>query len=159
MTPHLEYAVYLLFQDVSHIPQSKKEVELICYIWHILIMDNPRYRPLVWIGSTKEDLRKFPAEVRSVMGYALHVAQSGSKHPDAKPLKGFKGAGVLEVVDDYDGDTYRAVYTVKLAGVVCALHAFQKKSKKGIAMPKADIDLIRARLRRAKELYKKGEKA
>jgi len=122
-------------------------------------MDNPRYRPLVWIGSTKEDLRKFPAEVRSVMGYALHVAQAGSKHPDAQPLKGFRGAGVLEVVDDYDGDTYRAVYTVKLAGVVCALHAFQKKSKKGIAMPKADIDLIRARLRRAKELYKKGEKA
>jgi phage-related protein len=107
-------------------------------------MDNPKYRPLVWIGSTKEDLRKFPAEVRSVMGYALHVAQSGSKHPDAKPL---------------NGDTYRAVYTVKLAGVVCALHAFQKKSKKGIAVPKADIDLIRARLRRAKELYKKGEKA
>lgn len=94
-------------------------------------MENPRYRPLVWIGSAKEDLRKFPAEVRSVMGYALHVAQSGSKHPDAKPLKGFKGAGVLEVVDDYDGDTYRAVYTVKLAGVVCALHAFQKKIKEG----------------------------
>jgi phage-related protein len=73
-------------------------------------------------------------------------------------FKGVQRAGVLEVVDDYAGDTYRAVYTVKLAGVVCALHAFQKKSKKGIAMPKADIDLIRARLKRAKELYKKGEK-
>jgi phage-related protein len=81
------------------------------------------------------------------------------KQASTKPLKEFKGAGVLEVVDDYEGDTYRAVYTVKLAGVVCALHAFQKKSKKGIAMPKADIDLIRARLKRAKELYKKGEKA
>ncbi len=67
-------------------------------------MDNPRYKELVWIGSTKEDLKEFPEQVRNVMGYALHVAQAGGKHPDAKPLKGFIGAGVLEVVEDYEGN-------------------------------------------------------
>lgn len=116
-------------------------------------MDNPKYKELVWIGSTKEDLKKFPAEVRNVMGYALHVAQAGGKHPDAKPLKGFKGAGVLEVVEDYEGNSYRTVYTVKFRGTVYALHAFQKKSRKGITTPKADIDLINARLKRAKEFH------
>src|SRR5574342_403503 len=89
----------------------------------------PSPKPLVWVGSCKEDLRAFPEEVRRVMGYALYLAQVGGKHPDAKPLRGFASAGVLEVVDDFDGDTYRAVYTVKLRGVVYALHAFQKKSK------------------------------
>ncbi|MCK4487977.1 MAG: type II toxin-antitoxin system RelE/ParE family toxin [Desulfobacterales bacterium] len=87
------------------------------------------------------------------MGYALHVAQAGGKHPDAKPLKGFKGAGVLEVVEDYEGNSYRTVYTVKFRGTVYALHAFQKKSRKGITTPKADIDLINARLKRAKEFH------
>lgn len=77
------------------------------------------------------------------------------KHPDAKPLKGFKGAGVLEIVENFDGDTYRAVYTVKFEGIVYVLHAFQKKSKQGIATPKQDIDLIESRLKRAKEHYKK----
>ena len=120
-------------------------------------MDNPKYKELVWIGSTKEDLKKFPAEVRNIMGYALYVAQAGGKHPDAKPLKGFKGAGVLEVVDNYKRNTYRMVYTVKLLGAIYALHAFQKKSKKGIATPKADIDLINARLKRAKEFHDKGD--
>ncbi len=91
------------------------------------------------------------------MGYALHVAQAGGKHPDAKPLKGFKGAGVLEVVDNYERNTYRMVYTVKLRGAIYALHAFPKKSKKGIATPKADIDLINARLKRAKEFHDKGD--
>lgn len=75
----------------------------------------------------------------------------GEKHADAKPLKGFKGSGVLEVCDDYNGDTYRAVYTVKFEGFVYALHAFQKKSKAGIATPKADLDLIKRRLRLAQE--------
>lgn len=120
-------------------------------------MDNPKYKGLVWIGSTKEDLKRFPAEVRNMMGYALYVAQAGGKHPDAKPLKGFKGAGVLEVVDNYERNTYRMVYTVKLRGAIYALHAFQKKSKKGIATPKADIDLINARLKRAKEFHDKGD--
>jgi phage-related protein len=89
------------------------------------------------------------------MGYGLYLAQTGGKHPDAKPLKGFGGAGVLEVVDDWDGDTYRAVYTVKLAGSVYVLHAFQKKATKGIATPKRDLDLIRNRLRQAEEHYRR----
>ena len=86
------------------------------------------------------------------MGYALYLAQIGDKHPSAKPLKGYVGAGVLEIVDNYDGDTYRTVYKVKLAGVVYVLHAFQKKSKKGIATPKKDIDLIKKRLKLAIEM-------
>ncbi|MCT7956619.1 type II toxin-antitoxin system RelE/ParE family toxin [Laspinema palackyanum] len=125
-------------------------------------------KPVEWVGSSLEDLKEFPEEVRQGVGedlkefpeevrqgvgYALYLAQCGEKHPSAKPLKGFKGAGVLEVVEDFDGDTYRAVYTLKLAGVVYVLHAFQKKSKKGIATPKQDIELIEARLKRAKEHY------
>jgi len=108
-------------------------------------------KPVVWIGSSLDDLRKFPSEVRDVVGYALYLAQTGNKHRDAKPLRGFGGAGVLEVVEDFDGDTYRAVYTVKFAGTVYVLHAFQKKSKQGIATPKQDIDLIKERLKRAQE--------
>jgi phage-related protein len=83
----------------------------------------------------------------------LYQAQCGEKHPDAKPLKGFQGAGVLEVVEDFDGDTYRAVYTVRFVGVVYVLHVFQKKSKRGIATPKPDMDLVEGRLKRAKEHY------
>jgi len=111
-------------------------------------------KPLVWIGSSKKDLKTFPEEVQDLLGYALYVAQMGGKHPDAKPLKGFGGAGVLEIVDDHQGDTYRAVYTVKLREVVYALHAFQKKSTTGITTRKQDIDLIKQRLRQAQELYK-----
>jgi phage-related protein len=88
----------------------------------------------------------------------LYLAQVGSKHPHTKPLKGFSGAGVLEIVDNFDGDTYRAVYTVKLAGVIYVLHAFQKKSKQGIATPQQDIELIKERLKRAEEHYKELEK-
>lgn len=91
------------------------------------------------------------------MGYALGLAQEGGKHPDAKPLKGFKG-GVLEVVDDFDGDTYRAVYTLKYEGVVFALHAFQKKSKKGAKTPQAELDKIEKRLKQAQEIYADWEK-
>jgi phage-related protein len=83
----------------------------------------------------------------------LYRSQLGKKHPDAKPLKGFKGAGVLEIVQDFDGDTYRAIYTVKFEGIVYVLHAFQKKSKHGISTPKQDIYLIEMRLKRAKEHY------
>lgn len=110
-------------------------------------------KPVEWVGSSLEDLREFPQEVQQVVGYALYLAQCGEKHPSAKPLKGFKGAGVLEVVEDFDGDTYRAVYTVKLAGVIYVLHAFEKKSKQGIATPKQDIELIETRLKRAKEYH------
>ena len=110
-------------------------------------------KPLVWIGSTLKDLRAFPEDVKDVIGFALSEAQAGKKHPDAKPLKGYKGAGVLEVVDDFDGDTYRAVYTVKMAGVVYALHAFQKKSKTGKATDKSDLAMIARRLKLAQEDY------
>jgi phage-related protein len=87
--------------------------------------------------------------VRQVMGYALYLAQVGDKHLDAKPLKGFAGAGVLEIVADYDGDAFRAVYTVRFADAVYVLHAFQKKSTRGIAIPKREIERIRQRLRQA----------
>lgn len=110
-------------------------------------------KPLLWIVSSKRDLKKFPKPVQANLGRALQVAQWGSKSDDAKPLKGFGGASVLEVVEDYDGDTYRAVYTVKFRRAVCVLHAFQKKSKKGIKTPKAVIDLIEERLAYASEVY------
>ncbi|MBE9099230.1 type II toxin-antitoxin system RelE/ParE family toxin [Vacuolonema iberomarrocanum] len=114
---------------------------------------NPQLKPIEWVGSSIDDLKTFPEEVRQGIGYALYLAQCGEKHPSAKPLKSFKGAGVLEIVEDFDEDTYRAVYTLKLAGVVYVLHAFQKKSKKGIATPKQDIERIEARLKRAQEHY------
>lgn len=110
-------------------------------------------KPLRWIGSSKKDLRRFPEEVQRITGYALWLAQTGARHQDAKPLSGFGGAGVLEVVEDYDGDAYRAVYTVRLAGAVYVLHAFQKKSRHGIATPAHEVDLIRARLKQAEQLH------
>jgi phage-related protein len=117
-------------------------------------MSSPPVKPLVWIGSSLKDLREFPDEVKDEMGFALFEAQCGLKPTAAKPLKGFGGASVLEVVSDYQSDTYRAVYTVRLEERVYVLHAFQKKSKKGIATPKADIELIKRRLRQAEELHK-----
>ncbi len=100
-------------------------------------------KPCEFIGSTKDDLSAMPDEVRETIGFAIFAAQSGEKHQSAKPLKGFGGASVLEVVENFDGDTYRAVYTVKFAGVVYVLHAFQKKSKRGRATPRHDIELIK----------------
>ncbi len=88
-----------------------------------------------------------PEDVQDTFGYALHLAQTGGKHAQAKPLKGFRGAGVLEVVEDHQGDTYRAVYTVRYASAVYVLHCFQKKSTSGIATPKPDMDLIDLRLK------------
>ena len=110
-------------------------------------------KELYWIGSSKDDLCGFPEDVQDVMGYALHVAQKGEKHPSAK---GLKGIPAMEIVDDHDGDTYRAVYTAKIGNAVYVLHAFQKKSKKGIKTPKQDIDLIKSRLQDAKA-HHKGE--
>ncbi|MBE5203885.1 type II toxin-antitoxin system RelE/ParE family toxin [Pectobacterium quasiaquaticum] len=112
-------------------------------------------KSLYWVGSSKKDLQSLPADVQDVFGYALHVAQTGGKHIQAKPLKGFGGAGVLEVVEDYIGDTYRAVYTVKFGESVYVLHAFQKKSSSGIATPKPDMNTIRERLKAA-ENHAKG---
>ena len=116
--------------------------------------DVPKTKALAWIGSSRKDLKKFPAEVRSAIGYALYQAQLGLKAVNAKPLAGFVGASVLEIVDDFQTDTYRAVYTVRFRDVVYVLHAFQKKSRKGIATPKADLDLIKRRLKLAEEDYK-----
>ena len=99
-------------------------------------------KPLFWIGNSLSDLKDCPDEVQDFIGYALHWAQRGGKSPDAKPLQGFGGAGVLEIVDDFDGNTYRAMYTVRFAGAVYALHVFQKKSRKGIATPKQDIVMV-----------------
>lgn len=116
-------------------------------------------KPLFWIGSSKADLKAFPDEVQDVMGHALDIAQQGKKYLEAKPLKGFGGAGILEIVDDYAGDTYRVVYTVKFAEAVYVLHAFQKKSKRGIATPKQEIDLVKGRLKRAQEHYDEWQKS
>lgn len=110
-------------------------------------------KPVLWVGSSRKDLRKFPARVRSTFGQALFDAQMGGKHPDAKPLKGFGGASVLEVIENEQGSTYRAVYTVKLAGIVYVLHAFQKKAKKGIQTPAEELEKVRARLKDAEEDY------
>ncbi len=110
-------------------------------------------KPALWIGSSRDDLRAFPDEVRRVMGFAINDAQNGDEHPRAKALRGFGGRSVLEVIDDEDGNTYRAVYTVRFAGMIYVLHAFQKKSKKGIETPKRDIDIIRARLKLAEAHY------
>src|SRR5713226_69473 len=115
-------------------------------------------KPLRWIGSSKDDLSAFPQEVRRRVGGGLWDAQCGLKAPYAKPLRGFGGAGVLEVVDDHDGNTYRAVYTVRFAGAVYVLHALQKKSKRGIATPKPELDLIKQRLKRAREDYERWSK-
>ena len=118
-------------------------------------------KPLEWIGSSHKDLIALPSPVRRFFGYALSLAQSGDRHDAAKVLKGFGGAGVLELVEDDVGGTYRAVYTVKFAEAVFVLHCFQKKSKRGIVTPKEDVDVIRARLKvaeaRSKEL--RNEKA
>ena len=108
-----------------------------------------------WIGSCLRDLRKFPEEVRDEVGFSLFLAQQGDTAVNVVPLLGFGGANVLEVVIDESDSTYRAVYTVRFEKAVYGLHAFQKKSKRGIATPKRDIDLIKSRLKLAKEHYAK----
>jgi phage-related protein len=110
-------------------------------------------KPVRWIGSSYNDWVSFPIEVQDSMGYTLDQAQHGKKADNAKPLKGFKGTSVLEILDDFDSNTYRAIYTVQFKDAIYVLHAFQKKSKKGIATPKTDIDLIKQRLKQAKAHY------
>ena len=111
-------------------------------------------KPLFWIGSSKKDLMALPIDVRKFFGHALDFAQHGDRHDAAKVLKGFGGAGVLEIIEDNVGGTYRAVYTVKFAEAVFVLHCFQKKSKSGVATPKEDMDIVRNRLRMAETLAK-----
>ena len=115
-------------------------------------------KPFIWVGSSRNDLREFPAPVQDHMGYALYVAQRGGKHRNTKTLSGFGGAGVLEVIRDLRGDTFRAVYTVRFAGAVYVLHAFQKKSTTGRQTPRRDIELIRQRLREAEQIAKEAER-
>jgi len=110
-------------------------------------------KPAEWMGSSKADLKRFPDPVQGRMGFAIYRAQLGLRHRDAKPLKGF-GAGVLEVVSRHDGDTFRAVYTVRFETAVYVLHAFQKKARRGIATPKQELDLVRRRLRAAEQHYR-----
>ena len=111
-------------------------------------------KPVSWIGSSYKDFREFPDAVQDAMGYALYQAQIGLKHGSAKALKGFGGTGVLEIVANHVGDTFRAVYTVKIATAIYVLHAFQKKSKSGIKTPTEDLELIQRRLKAAEADYK-----
>src|ERR1700677_4218127 len=116
-------------------------------------MDGTLLKTVEWVGPTRKELKEFPRPVQRAVGLALYVAQLGETPPEAKVLKGFGGAGVLELVEDHRGDTYRAVYTLRFATRIYVLHVFQKKSKRGIATPKQDIELIRARLKWAERLY------
>jgi phage-related protein len=111
-------------------------------------------KPVFWMGSSLAQLKELSQDLRQEFGFALYQAQLGAKHPDAKPLKGFGGAGVLEVVENDSSGTYRAVYTARFAAAVYVLHVFQKKSKSGIKTPKHEIDLIRNRLASAAKHYK-----
>ena len=105
-------------------------------------------RPLRWVGFSSKDLKGFPKQVRAAFGFGLHLAQTGQHPPNAKPLKGF-GSGVVELLEDFDGDTYRAAYVVRFEQAVYVLHVFKKKSKRGSATPQPDIELIKRRLRDA----------
>jgi len=116
--------------------------------------NDPVLKPLVWLASSRKDFSEFPDEVKSEMGYALFQAQAGGRHRKAKIFKGAGDAGIVEIVDDHRGDTFRTIYTVRFASAVYVLHAFQKKSKQGIATPKGDIQLIQQRLRDAEHLYR-----
>ena len=112
---------------------------------------------MTWVGSSRADLKRFPQPVRRDVGQALYAAQRGETDPAAKPLKGFGGARVMEIVDRHDTDTYRAVYTAQFDEAIYVLHAFQKKSKSGIATPKSDINLIRRRLAEAERLHRERQ--
>ena len=114
-------------------------------------------RPILWVGSSRRDLRRFPRDVRRNIGQALYAAQQGETDPSAKPLKGFGGGSVVEIVADHDGNTWRAIYTVRYSEAIYVLHAFQKKSKRGIATPKNDIDLIRRRLTEAERFHRERQ--
>jgi phage-related protein len=114
-------------------------------------------KPVIWIGSSRRDLREMPQQVRRDIGQALYTAQQGTTDPAAKPLKGFGGARVMEIVERYRTDAYRAVYTVQFEDAVYVLHVFQKKSKSGIATPRHEIELIRRRLAEAERHYRERQ--
>lgn len=112
-------------------------------------------KPLVWIGSSHEDFVRFPGEVQDDFGYRLWRVENGELPIHAKPLKGFGGASVIELIQNFDGSTYRAVYTVRIRDRVCVLHCFQKKSSSGIKTSAEDMESIRRRLAKAEEMYGK----
>jgi phage-related protein len=114
-------------------------------------------RPVVWIASSRRDLREFPSSVRRDIGVALYAAQQGETDPAAKPLKGFGGGSVLEIVADYKGGTWRAFYTVRFPEAIYVLHAFQKKSTRGIATPSKDLNVIQRRLAEAERSHREGQ--
>jgi phage-related protein len=116
-----------------------------------------RVRPVVWIGSSRRDLRAMPQQVRRDVGQALYAAQQGTTDPAAKPLKGFGGMRVMEIVERYRTDAYRAVYTAHFENAVYVLHVFQKKSKSGVATPKHEVELIRRRLAAAEQYYRERQ--
>jgi phage-related protein len=117
----------------------------------------PQVKPLYWVGSSKKDLLALPETVVHVFGYALCLAQSGRKHDQAEPMRGFGSAGVLEIVENWEGNTYRAVYTVRFVESVFVLHVFQKKSKRGVATPKRELDLIQERWKAAEQMARELE--
>ncbi len=123
----------------------------------IFIYVNESARSLVWLGSSRKDLRAFPRQARREIGVALYAAQQGETDPAAKPLKGFGGASVMEIVSEDRRGAWRAVYTIRFADAVYVLHAFQKKSKRGIATPKQEIELIKRRLAEAARLHREGQ--
>lgn len=114
-------------------------------------------RVVVWVGSSRADLKRFPRQVRRDVGQALYAAQRGETDPAAKPLKGFGGTRVMEIADRHDTNSYRAVYTAQFAEAIYVLHAFQKKSTRGVATPTPDIDLIRRRLADAQRLHRERQ--
>lgn len=120
------------------------------------MLDMPSPKPLIWVGSSRKDFQKFPDEVKSDMGYALFMAQCGGRHRKAKTLSGFGGAGVVEIIGNHCGDTFRTVYSVRFAAKIYVLHAFQKKSKSGIKTPPLDLRTINRRLKEAEHLEKGG---
>jgi phage-related protein len=121
-------------------------------------VDRKLPKPLRWVGSSLKDLKSFPSEVRSVVGYALYAAQNGNLDPAAKPMKGFSGASVIEIIAPFAGDTWRAIYTVRFQDAVYVLHAFQKKSKSGASTPKKEINLVHQRLAAAQRDYESRQK-
>lgn len=127
-------------------------LDLAYHLW----VKRPAPKPVVWLGDTLAVLRACPQDVQDEVGYALYLAQIGEKYYRAKLLKGL-GPGVLEIVSDHRGETYRGIYTVRFADAVYVLHVFQKKSKKGIRTPQSEIELVRQRLKRAAELQEQRE--
>lgn len=121
------------------------------------MIDARKLKPVVWMGSAKRDFDAFPERVKDDMGFALYLAQRGERHRHAKTFGGAGDASIVEVIEDDRGGTYRMVYTVRYGSAVYVLHAFQKKSKSGIATPKGDIALIERRLKDAKRLHEESK--